>query len=50
MKRNPLIRCLRAAAAAGLALALASGVSAADSGGVITFHEGDWTGNLINGS
>ena len=35
--------------AAALAMALVSGLSSADSRGVITFHEGDWTGNLIQG-
>ena len=48
MKGNMLIRRL-CVAAAGLVLALAAGISSADSKGVITFHEGDWTGNLING-
>ena len=48
MKGSMLIRRL-CVAAAGLVLALASAVSSADSKGVITFHEGDWTGNLING-
>ena len=48
MKGNMLVRPL-CVAAAGLALALDSGISSADAKGVITFHEGDWTGNLIQG-
>ena len=39
----------RLAAVAGVLLALSASVSPAGSKGVIQFHEGDWTGNLIQG-
>ena len=36
-------------AIAGVVLALFASVSPAGSKGLIKFHEGDWTGNLIQG-
>ena len=48
MKTGTLLGRIRFAAAA-LAMALVSAATSADSRGVITFHEGDWTGNLIQG-
>ena len=48
MNCSTLIRRLGLATAA-LALSLFAGSGAADSKGLIKFHEADWTGNLING-
>ena len=48
MKNSTLFGRLCLAAVA-LAMVLFSGLSVADSRGVINFHEGDWTGNLIQG-
>ena len=48
MNNNTLTRRLLLIATA-VAFALGSTASVADSKGLINFHEGDWTGNIING-